>query len=59
MEGREGGEREGEYGEKQWTGSALSLGREFPGTPLVVEYDGCLLECRNQAMLPKLIINSG
>lgn len=52
-EGREGSEREGEYGERQCTSSVLPLGRDSPGTPSVMECDGCLLECINQASLPK------
>lgn len=51
MGGQEG--RWEKHGERHWTSSFLPLGRESPGIPSMVEYYGCLLECMNQARLPK------
>lgn len=51
-QGREGSGREGEYRERQCTSSVHPLGRDSPGTPSVMEYGGCLLECINQSRLP-------
>jgi hypothetical protein len=49
---RAGRRERGRRRKKAATESVLSLGREFPDTPSVVEYDGCLLECVHQVRLP-------